>query len=128
MTASIQLTVLTGPHKNRSFHFQGPTEITVGRAEDCAVRLAGDERDCTVSRYHCAVDINSSVRVKDLGSLNGTYRNGKKLATDPAALPPGAESPVRVPSVVAEVEDGDIVTVGETSFKINFIEPAATAC
>jgi pSer/pThr/pTyr-binding forkhead associated (FHA) protein len=33
-----------------------------------------------ISRYHCLLDINSpDIRVRDLGSLNGTIVNGKKI-------------------------------------------------
>jgi pSer/pThr/pTyr-binding forkhead associated (FHA) protein len=38
------------------------------------------EIDMTISRYHCLLDINSpDIRVRDLGSLNGTIVNGKKI-------------------------------------------------
>jgi len=121
MATTIRLTVLTGPHKARRFCFRGPTRCTVGRAPDCSVRLSGDGRDCTISRHHCELHINACVRLQDLGSLNGTYRNGKKL--EPAETDmPEVESLMRKLSVATDLEDGDIITVGETSFKINLVD------
>lgn len=120
MATTVRLTVLTGPHKNRRFCFRGPTHCIVGRASDCTVRLSGDTRDRGISRHHCRLDINACVRVQDLGSLNGTYRNGRKL--EPADMPEDAEALLRQLSVAAEVDDGDIITVGESSFQIDKVE------
>ena len=120
MATTIRLTVLTGPHKGQRFCFRGPAHCTIGRAADCSVRLFGDERDRMISRHHCQLDINSCVRVQDLGSLNGTYRNGHRL--EPADMPEGAEGLMRKLSVAAEVEDGDVITVGETSFQVNKVD------
>jgi serine/threonine-protein kinase len=47
---------------------------TVGRASDCLIRLPSDLEYCIVSRHHCLLDIAPpEVRVRDLGSLNGTF-------------------------------------------------------
>jgi len=52
------------------------TELTVGRAADCGLLLAG--RD--VSRHHARFQrSNGSVFVEDLGSANGTRVNGERL-------------------------------------------------
>nr|WP_266889633.1 FHA domain-containing protein [Trichormus azollae] len=51
----------------------------MGRNSDCNLQLA-KEIDMRISRYHCLLDINSpDIRVRDLGSLNGTIVNGKKI-------------------------------------------------
>lgn len=52
--------------------------------------------------------------------MNGTYRNGRKL--EPADMPEDAEALLRQLSVAAEVDDGDIITVGESSFQIDKVE------
>ncbi|MBL8878375.1 MAG: FHA domain-containing protein [Phycisphaerales bacterium] len=49
---------------------------TVGRRPDCGLRVATGD----VSRQHCEVTVGSSVWVKDLGSSNGTFVNGKRIA------------------------------------------------
>lgn len=122
MATTVRLTVLTGPHKKRRFCFQGPMHCTVGRANDCSIRLSGDERDYAVSRHHCQLDIDPPcVRIQDLGSLNGTYVNGRKLEPDEAKLTTAAAALVRKLSVAESVGSGDIITVGDTSFQINLM-------
>ena len=64
--------------------FSVTRDITViGRREDCDLRIPlGD-----VSRKHCRLIIDGeNIRVEDLGSSNGTYRNGERVQqTDLAA-------------------------------------------
>ncbi|MDF0552306.1 FHA domain-containing protein [Kamptonema sp. UHCC 0994] len=39
-----------------------------------------EENHRTISRYHCLLDINPpDIRVRDFGSKNGTFVNGKKI-------------------------------------------------
>jgi len=48
----------------------------IGRAEDCDLELLLQG----VSRHHCEIRLNeSAVKVKDLGSSNGTYINGRRI-------------------------------------------------
>jgi len=57
--------------------FSVTRDITVvGRREDCDLRIPlGD-----VSRKHCRLIIDGdNIRVEDLGSSNGTYRNGERI-------------------------------------------------
>jgi pSer/pThr/pTyr-binding forkhead associated (FHA) protein len=65
--------------------FQLSRDMTViGRREDCDLRIPlGD-----VSRKHCRlVKDDAGVRIEDLGSSNGTYRNGERVQE--ATLEPG---------------------------------------
>jgi pSer/pThr/pTyr-binding forkhead associated (FHA) protein len=58
-------------------NFPVSREITViGRREDCDLRIPlGD-----VSRKHCRLIVDGdSIRVEDLGSSNGTFRNGERV-------------------------------------------------
>jgi pSer/pThr/pTyr-binding forkhead associated (FHA) protein len=49
------------------------SKLVIGRAEDCDVRPESDR----VSRHHCVFKVDEyTVRVRDLGSKNGTYVNG----------------------------------------------------
>jgi eukaryotic-like serine/threonine-protein kinase len=122
MGITIAITVLKGPHKNRRFCFQGPVRCMVGRAGDYSVRFSGDESDLTISRHHCRLDIDPpSVQLRDLGSLNGTYLNGKKL--EPAqADPPDAIASFAEGVSVASVKAGDVITLGDTSFRIDMVD------
>lgn len=68
---------------------------TVGRRPDCGLRLPiGD-----VSRQHCEVTVGSTVWVKDLGSSNGTYVNGKRIAE-------------------SKLNPGDVLGVGPVQFVV----------
>ncbi len=70
----------------------------LGRSVDAAVPL----EDKKVSRKHATVDIQNGFHfVVDLGSINGTYINGKKLAKA-QILQPGDE--LRIGSTVFVVE------------------------
>ena len=118
MTIAVRLTVLTGPHKNRRFCFCGPTRCQMGRALDCFVQLSGDERDRLISRHHCQLDINPPlVQVTDLGSRNGTYINGKKLAPVPkeGTVLPDSLAPDFV------MNDGDLLTMGGTTLRVDLV-------
>jgi pSer/pThr/pTyr-binding forkhead associated (FHA) protein len=59
------------------------TETTIiGRRPDCQLRIP--TRD--VSRRHCEIALSDKeVRVRDLGSSNGTYVNGKRVSDKPLA-------------------------------------------
>src|SRR5207247_11148736 len=77
MSAPIKLTLLDGVSPAREYVFTGRTVCTIGRAPDCHVRLPNDELHWTISRHHCVLDIDPPlVRVRDLGSRNGTFVNG----------------------------------------------------
>jgi eukaryotic-like serine/threonine-protein kinase len=122
MATTVRITVITGPHKNRRFCFRGPTHCTLGRAGDCFVQLAGEPRDDLISRHHCQLDIYPPcVFVEDLGSLNGTYRNGSKLEPLDRVLLSLATS-LRQKLSSSAVQDGDIITVGGTSLQVDIVD------
>ena len=57
---------------------------TLGRGEDCTLRIPIAQ----VSRHHCEVVVGrQNCTVRDLGSSNGTFVNGKRVAE--AKLKPG---------------------------------------
>lgn len=61
-------------------------ELTIGRADGCAVALADDK---TVSQLHARVfRRDGRLWLEDLGSTNGTYLNAKKVGA-PVALSRG---------------------------------------
>jgi pSer/pThr/pTyr-binding forkhead associated (FHA) protein len=123
MAGTVKLTVLRGPHKGLRFNFRSRASCVVGRADDCHVRLAHYERDSWISRHHCQLDIAPPlVRLRDLGSRNGTYLNGRNIKDE--ATPAGSRSsPNGTPFVT--VEDTDIITIGGTPIQVHIVDSRA---
>jgi len=65
------------------------SDTLIGRSSECNLRIASRE----VSRKHCSVLLSESqVRVRDLGSSNGTFLNGERLNSNmDVPLPSGSE-------------------------------------
>ena len=50
---------------------------SIGRHDDCLIRIKSSQ----VSRRHCEVfEVADNLTIRDLGSSNGTFVNGKKVA------------------------------------------------
>ncbi len=72
-----RLTVLE-PKERRGTAFAIGEAITIGRDDDNTIRITDD---AYISGHHARVSIvDGAVVVDDLGSRNGTYLNGNKLA------------------------------------------------
>jgi hypothetical protein len=60
---------------------------SIGRHDDCLIRI----KSAQVSRRHCEVfEVSDKLTIRDLGSSNGTFVNGKKVSGQ-LALKPGDE-------------------------------------
>lgn len=58
--------------------FPGQGHCTIGRAEDCTIRLS----HVGVSKHHALLEISKDgVYIKDTGSMNGVFINGKRLSS-----------------------------------------------
>ena len=74
-----KLLVEKGPNKGQALVLSGGGPHFIGREPGCAFVL----NDTNVSRKHCELKFESnSWSIKDLGSRNGSYVNGHKLAGD----------------------------------------------
>ena len=83
MPITITLTVTKGKLMSKQFNYDQHETLILGRNDDCAVVLP----ETTVSRYHCLMEIAPpSIMIRDFGSLNGTYLNGKKIGQRPAGM------------------------------------------
>jgi len=83
MPITVTLTITKGQHKSKQFIYDQNAGFIIGRLNDCVIVLPED----TVSRYHCYIDIAPpAVMVRDFGSLNGTYLNGKKIGQRPPEM------------------------------------------
>jgi pSer/pThr/pTyr-binding forkhead associated (FHA) protein len=118
MDNNVTLLFTRGPLTGRTFVFSEPTPCLIGRSRDCTIALPQEAEHLDVSRHHCLLEIAPpALRVRDLGSLNGTYVNGKKIGqrvTSQANRDLDASHP---PPVV--LFDGDEIRLGEhTAFRV----------
>ena len=75
-----QLRILNGPQQKKVIPLENH-EITIGRAPDCDVVL---EIDSPASRHHARVyRAPDGWHLRDLGSSNGTTRNGQSIEDSP---------------------------------------------
>jgi eukaryotic-like serine/threonine-protein kinase len=118
MPAKVILTITAGNLKGQEFTFDSRTTCIIGRAKDCHPQLPNDEAHRTISRYHCLLNINPpDIRVRDFGSLNGTYVNGQKI---------GQRQPHQTPSQGADsnfpeydLQEDDVIKLGDTIFRVS---------
>ncbi len=95
------LIVETGKHKGKRLKLPDG-ETVVGRDPDAQVRIASNE----VSRRHCLLIAEGErLKVRDLGSSNGTFVNGTPIQED------------------YELQPGDLLVIGPMGFR--FPGPAA---
>lgn len=99
------LEILSGPRAGEKIVVQEGRSVTVGRGASASFPLP---EDTFLSRVHFEVEASPhGGRVFDRKSANGTSLNGEKL------------------SDAAEVQHGDVISAGQTSFKVIFVESAA---
>jgi len=93
------LVAVTGPLAGQRFAVAHM--VTVGKGAGHAIMVSGDQ---TVSTNHCEIHPDGpGLVVRDLGSTNGTYVNGRRIAAP------------------QQLRDGDLVRCGlETQFKVKY--------
>lgn len=71
----VNLTVIEGPEKGKSFAFTEPENFLLGRnSGGCRAHFRLSHDDTYVSRNHCLLEINPpDCFIRDAGSLNGTF-------------------------------------------------------
>jgi hypothetical protein len=120
---TITLTMVKGRASESRHVFEERTTCVLGRADDCAPRLPDDEHHRTASRHHCLLDINPpEARIRDFGSLNGTYVNGEKIGQRQAHQSPDEAAALSYPE--RDLLDGDEIRLGETVFRVGVHVPA----
>ena len=139
--ASAELVVTSGGQKGQRIALP-KGKFLIGREEDCHLRPNSD----LVSRHHCVfISDEYAVRLRDLGSTNGTFINGERLhgsqvledgmsvefggltfdvelkdapAAEATPEEPIAIAPENAETPAAAAETGTIVDSGETMFEI----------
>lgn len=100
----VELRVLGGDFAITMIALMEPKYL-VGRAPDCHLRPASDR----VSRHHCVFKQDEySIRLRDLGSTNGTFVNNERINGE------------------VVLNDGDVVQVGDLTMQV-FCTDAALA-
>jgi FHA domain len=95
----IDLRGLPGPFFGKTIEVAVGT-LTIGREQDCQLRIESG----FVSRHHCLLRVDETgAYVRDLGSKNGTFINSSRVTTRETVL-----------------RHGDLLTVGEVAFHVDF--------
>ena len=99
---SAQLVVRGGKHEGKSIVLNRG-RFLIGREQDCNLRPSSD----LVSRHHCVFHVDDyTVRLRDLGSTNGTLVNGERLHGEKT------------------LNAGDKIAVGKLTFELNLKDVA----
>lgn len=92
------LTFRTGHHRGQVLEFDAPRTVVLGRSSQSDIQVY-DER---ISRRHCAIRVEgNTIRLKDMGSNNGTFVNGAEVRE-------------------AVLAHGDVITIGSTEVEVSF--------
>src|SRR6202167_5474596 len=77
-----RLRVLSGPHAGETIAIRRG-KLLIGRKEDCQLRPQSE----FVSRHHCVLLLDEyTLRIRDLGSKNGTFVNGRRIGSGETIL------------------------------------------
>lgn len=117
MPSKVILTVARGADTGREFIFDERTTCLIGRDDECQVRVPDDKRHLTISRHHCLLDINPpDVRIRDFGSLNGTYVNGCNIGQRDKDQTPQQVDRTRFPEF--DLKNGDEIRLEDTLYRV----------
>lgn len=123
MPAKVHFDVVAGPIAGQVFTFERFAHFLFGRSPDCQARLPDDPH---VSRFHFLAEIQPpDVRVRDLGSRNGTLVNGVKYGGRRPDERRDRACGRRHPQV--DLNDGDEIRVGGTCMKVRIERPVVCA-
>jgi len=99
---SVELKVVGGKHAGQSIRLDRK-KFLIGREQDCQLRPNSE----LVSRHHCVFTVDDfAVRLRDLGSTNGTTVNGEQIRKETV------------------LQQGDHVVVGSLEFEVAIDEKA----
>jgi eukaryotic-like serine/threonine-protein kinase len=126
MHTRLIIDVTAGPLKGATYAIAGPGHCVIGRAPNCDIQLArpDDPGFANVSRHHCEVEIEpSEVRIRDLGSRNGTWLNGASICSTAAYLERESD---RHPGEFVALKNGDELDIGYSTLRIRVADDADT--
>lgn len=117
MVDKIILNITAGSLNGKQLVFFEHDTLIFGRMDDCHICIPGDSY---LSRHHFILEVNPpDARVRDLGSLNGTYVNGRKIGGRLRNETPDDGAQRNYPQV--DLNDGDEIKTGDTCFQVKTI-------
>jgi eukaryotic-like serine/threonine-protein kinase len=117
MVNEVKFKIQGGPLDGNKFGIAERMSCIVGRDSDCNIVIP-DDVDMNVSSHHCILDINPpEIVVRDLGSSNGTFINGKRLYSASDTVEDNAELTVKMPDEYV-LNHNDKLMIGETVFLV----------
>jgi pSer/pThr/pTyr-binding forkhead associated (FHA) protein len=123
--STVTLSVVEGPASGTQYLYSERTTAIAGRADECEPRIDEPGSRPLVLRHHCLFDINPpAIRVRDFGSLNGTYVNGEEIGRRRHDQPPKEGS--RQIFAERDLVDGDRITLGSTVLQVEVTDPQQT--
>jgi predicted component of type VI protein secretion system len=124
MTAHVILRVVEGPLIGEEFVLPDDGSCILGRARGCFPKLAGVGH-WSISRLHCLLEVrDGEVTVRDLGSRNGTFVNGREIGRrEPGRRAEELDGIVFPPCPLA---DGDELRVGDTVLRVCVVPQGIT--
>jgi hypothetical protein len=128
MSGTVRIEVSEGPLKGKSFSFAEHDTFIFGRMDDCHFSMPDDQQ---VSRHHFILEVNPpDVCIRDFGSLNGTWVNGKKIGARKKGETPEQGKQRRYREI--DMGDGDEIRAGQSvlavSIEVQSIEHVSILC
>jgi len=113
MAEEVIFRIIKGSLTGEEFVFDEKGLCLIGRSADCALQIP-KEKDMKISRRHCLLILDPpNVRIRDLGSRNGTTVNGELLQAGVIT-----DEPEKMAAVDKILKDGDIISIGETGLTL----------
>lgn len=117
MPSKVILECVAGALTGSRISFEDREVCILGRSPECRPALPNDEAHSGISRHHCLIDINPpEIRVRDFGSLNGTFVNGNRIGGREKGTTPETARAAVFPE--HDLDHGDLLQVGGTAFKV----------
>ena len=119
MSGEVKLEIVQGPMQGKTFVFDEHDTFLFGRMDDCHACLPDDPM---VSRHHFIMEANPpDARIRDLGSLNGTYVNDMQHGGRERGETPDEGAKRQYPEV--DLKDSDRIKVGATVLAVRLEAP-----
>jgi pSer/pThr/pTyr-binding forkhead associated (FHA) protein len=117
MDRRITLTITEGGLSGKGFTLDQRGRYVIGRGDDCDIQLTAGSNLLGISRHHCVLAYDPpSIRVRDLGSRNGTFVNGESIGQRKSPDPAVDDMS---DFMDFELGDGDEIRIGTFKFQVH---------